>query len=288
MFDKPSALVAAFRWPRRRGLEIRRPLASLSEQVAHQIVATFFDQYAGDFIRVYGARMVTVVLSASSSAPAPDLSGWLAIVAALGVGSLVGSLAVTIVGYINGERQRAHEQRLREEDRLHDREMAEAESRRRLDERRREELREGLVSVVDAVLEVERWLNVAKWEDVPSQEKAALILDRAIGGFVKARAGLLLDKEGERIVRATADLSRDVDRYRYQLTERQELRRAAQPGTDPQLVLDVTEEINNLHQEILRKVQQVITDARKVLDRQFGPSETGNAQRPGPATEEAR
>ncbi len=125
---------------------------------------------------MYGAGMLALVLlqSASPSPSAPtglELPGWVVIVAALGVGSLVGSIAVTVVGYINGERQRSHEQRLREEDRRHEREMAEAEYGRRMDKQRRKELRGGLASVVDAVLDLERWLNFVQWEDVPAKRR---------------------------------------------------------------------------------------------------------------------
>src|SRR5260370_29858663 len=126
--------------------------------------------------------------------------------------------------------------------------MAQEEYERRLLEQRRRDLRDGLMSVVDAVLDLDRWLVFVDWPDARSLEEAAGVLTRAIGEFVKARAGLLLDRDAEPIVRETSTLSLDADRYRGLLIERREFVAAGQAGGDPQLVADLSVGIRDLKQ----------------------------------------
>jgi hypothetical protein len=121
---------------------------------------------------------------------------------------------------------------------------------------------------------MERWLQFVEWPDDKSQEEAARVLLRARGEFVKARAGLLLDQDAEKIVRATSTLSIDSDRYRGMLIDRRQMVAQAQLGTNPQTVLDLAQQIKETKESILRQIQAVITDARSVLDRRYGSQPT--------------
>ena len=208
-----------------------------------------------------------LVAASLSASPTPTdntpagIGLFFAFLAAIGVGSLLGSLATSYVNYINAKN-----------DRNARREMAEREYQYRRGEMRLGQLREGFVSLVNAVLDLERWLFLIDFLDAESQQEAQRVLIRATGDFVKARAGLLLDQEGERIVRLTAELSRDAERYRAGLVLHQQLVQAAVPGGGGgEAVTEHSEQLRIERESMTRRIQQVIDEARAALDRMGGP-----------------
>jgi hypothetical protein len=86
------------------------------------------------------------------------------------------------------------------------------------------------------------------------------VLLRASGDFVKAGAGLLLDQEGESIVRMTAQLSRDADRYSQMLMMRRQLMATAQATHTDAEVTEHATQLQALRDDWLGGSRGLLTD----------------------------
>src|SRR5438094_2179410 len=149
---------------------------------------------------------------------------WLTVAAALGLGSLLGSLAITISGLIRDRRQRAHEVALREADRAHERQLRQDEHRHDLAVRQAEDrwrrrdahlerLQDGLASIVSAALDFRRVGDIAPMRDPGSDRERRLLLDSANAAYLKARATLLLDPDGRTLVGDLEAIERSLRQY---------------------------------------------------------------------------
>lgn len=213
-------------------------------------------------------RELTIAVTAIDATPF-----WLTVAAGLGIGSLVGSLAGSFIGIWIAARQRAHERTMREADRAHERELRQDEHRHDLavrreeDERRRRDarlqrLQEGLASVVSAARDFQRLGDIAPMRDPGSDQQRRLLLDSANAEYMKARATLLLDRDGRTIVADLEALERSIRKYGI-LIDYQEVRvEAGHPDAENR-----QERLDWHYGQMRSSVDELVEDCRALIER---------------------
>jgi len=198
---------------------------------------------------------------------------WLTLAAALGLGSLLGSLATTISGLIRDGKQRAHELAMRDADRAHERQLREDEHRHDLALRQEEDarcrrdarlqrLQKGLASVVSAALAFRRVGDIAPMRDPGSDNERRQLLDSANAEYMKARATLLLDSDGRTLVADLEAIERSLRQYGI-LVDYQERRvEAHHPETE-----DRQERLDWHYAQLRDAVDKLVGDCRALIER---------------------
>jgi hypothetical protein len=198
---------------------------------------------------------------------------WLTVAAALGLGSLLGSLAITISGLIRDRRQRAHEGALREADRTHERQLRQDEHRHDLAVRqaadrwrrrdaRLQRLQKGLASIVSAALDFRRVGDIAPMRDPGSDRERRLLLDSANGEYLKARATLLLDPDGRTLVVDLEAIERTLRQYGIMVDYQENRVEAGHADAE-----DRQERLEWHYGQLRAAVDKLVDDCRALIER---------------------
>jgi hypothetical protein len=198
---------------------------------------------------------------------------WLTVAAALGLGSLLGSLATTISGLIRDGRQRAHELAMREADRAHERQLRQDEHRHDLtvreeeDARRRRDarlqrLQEGLASIVSAALDFRRMGDIAPMRDPGSDKERRRLLDSANAEYLKAHSTLLLDPDGRTLVADLEAIERSLRQYGILVDYQEHRVEAGHADTE-----DRQEGLDWHYGQLRTGVDKLVEDCRALIER---------------------
>ncbi|HXJ49706.1 MAG TPA: hypothetical protein VNF91_11105, partial [Candidatus Acidoferrum sp.] len=148
----------------------------------------------------------------------------LGLLGALGIGSLIGSIAQAVFAGREASKQRAHDVEMRKLEHTLELEKIRVDNQQRLRDERLARIREAFAVIVGSLLELEVVMDAMEQaplsdaqpgipsadQQLPAWKAALLAANRETA---RVRPALLLDSDGERAVWAYADLSRRLSNH---------------------------------------------------------------------------
>lgn len=194
-----------------------------------------------------------------------------ALIAAVGVGTIAGAWIQGRTASSNLSKQLAQDLETRKLEHRHELDLRQLEDQQRLREQRLTRLREGFLFLVQALLQLEEVLDAMKEPtevlkgDIPRWRQLLLEANRKAD---QARAGLLLERAGEPAIRRYVTLGKMLQLHWMLLGDVDHLRQASSPDL-PSLVRDVGEssaKITKMIVDQIRLAQEALAELEAPLD----------------------
>ncbi len=134
---------------------------------------------------------------------------WLTVAIGLGVGSLVGSVAVAATSLVGQWRQRIFDRNVRRDDRAHALALKQFDDKQRLRDRRLDRLEAGLTEIVEALVALTEAVGWLRFKGA-RKEEANRAKAEAAKHFDLARPRLVLDPAGREVMEAFRKVQTEI------------------------------------------------------------------------------
>lgn len=183
----------------------------------------------------------------------------IATLGALGIGGLVGSVIQSRAMSQSQDKQRAHDLAVRRLDQQHELDLRRLDDQQRMRDQRLARLREGFLSLVQALLKLEEVLDAMERptrgtpaDDTPSWK--ALLAEANLKAD-QARADLLLEKLGEPAIKRYVMLTRHLRVHLAEVDDVLLLQKASSPGL-PDAVKTMRDHSATITKSIVDQIRQ--------------------------------
>lgn len=197
---------------------------------------------------------------------------WLAAVASadIDVGSLLGGIGIGAIvgaalGYLNGERQRANDRKLRVLDHQHELALKQFEDKQRLRDRRLVTLQDGLTETVEGLVDLTEIVRQMRFGDA-GREEADRANQAAGEHFNRARPRLILDPAGREVMETFRKVHIEIGALATMYRGQEALLQAHQPDA-----VRHGEEIAAQDRKIIQMLSDAVDRAQQIMEEAAQP-----------------